>query len=86
MAGDEEALEREFDPIERGIRRRLRVASFVIFMVLLVALVVVDTVGKIVYGTDFHVSDLIVGSLFGTLLLQLGIEITGINGWGPFRK
>lgn len=49
--------------------------SIVVVLGLLFFLVVVDTIGKIAIGPTFGVSDVIFGSLFGGLLVLLGVEV-----------
>lgn len=59
------------DPLETGLRRRLRVISGVTFLGLLVLLALADTFGK---EAGLHASEFIFGSLLGALLLVIGVE------------
>lgn len=72
MAGDEQPTRPT--TAEDRLLRRLRLIAGVVFLVCIVLLVVVDTVGKVLIGPDFHASDLFLGTLIGALLLILGIE------------
>lgn len=59
------------DPLETGLRRRLRVISGCTFLGLLVLLVLADTFGQ---SSGLHASEFIFGSLLGALLLVIGVE------------
>lgn len=72
MAGDERP--NQPPSAEDRLLRRLRIIAGVVFLACIVLLVVVDTIGKVVIGPDFHASDLFLGTLIGALLLILGIE------------
>ena len=59
---------------EERLRRRLRFIAGIVILALVALLVIVDSFGRLLVDRDFHVSELIVGSLIGALLGVLGIE------------
>lgn len=72
MAGDEQP--HRPPTAEDRLLQRLRLVAGVVFLVCIVLLVLVDTIGKVLIGPDFHASDLFLGTLIGALLLIVGIE------------
>lgn len=61
------------DPLEAGLRRRLRLISGVTFLGLLFVITIADTFGQ---AAGFHANELIFGSLLGAFLLVAGVEGT----------
>ena len=59
---------------ERRLRARLRLVSGLVILGCIVVLVLVDSLGRLLYRPDFHVGDIFLGTLVGALLLILGIE------------
>lgn len=59
---------------EDKLLRRLRVAAGAVTLSMVVLLVVADTLGKFIVGPDFHVSEVIFGTLVGALLAFVGVE------------
>ena len=59
---------------EDKLRHRARLVAFWTFLVLASLLVLVDTFGRLLIDRDFHVSELIFGTLVGGILAALGIE------------
>lgn len=55
----------------------LRRSAVRVFLVLSIAIVVVDAVGRLFVNPDFHVDSVVFGLVFGTLLALLGLE--GLN-------
>jgi hypothetical protein len=60
---------------EERLLRQLRIISGAVMLALLVLLVVADTLGRLLVDSNFHASELLVGSLLGALMLVLGIEV-----------
>lgn len=77
MAGDERPPSVPADVVEEKLLRRLRLISGIVIIVLIVLLVSADTLGRLFINPDFHASEVIVGTLVGTLIVVLGIE--GLN-------
>jgi hypothetical protein len=63
------------DPAESRLRRRLRVAAGVTFLVLIAFMVVVGTLAPFLGQPDLHISEFVFGTLGGLVLLILGIEV-----------
>ena len=59
---------------EDRLRRRFRVASFVVILGLLVVTVLSDTLGRLFLNPDFHSSDVTVVTLVGAVLGYASIE------------
>ena len=62
------------DPLEEGLRRRLRIIAGATFVGLVAFLVIADTVGRFTTGQSFRVSEFFFGSLIGAVLLIAGVE------------
>lgn len=76
MAGDDGKPEAPANVVD-SLQRRLRVVVAAVFVVLLVALVVLDSVGRLLIDPNFRTSDFIFGTIIGAILLLLGVE--GLN-------
>lgn len=59
---------------ERELLHRLRGTAAITVLALLVLLVISDVFGRLFLDRDFHVSEVIFGTLAGALLILLGIE------------
>jgi hypothetical protein len=57
------------DPLARERRAAIRV-----FIALSVAIVLIDTLGRLFKDPSFHIDTIVFGMVFGTLLALLGIE------------
>jgi len=73
MAGDE-TPNRPADPTEEKLLRRLRLIAGIVVLAMIVLQVLVDNLGKLLIDPNFHASELILGTLVGTLIILLGIE------------
>lgn len=63
------------------MRRRLRFVGGIVTLGLVTLLVLVDSLGRLLVRPDFHVSELIFGTLSGTFVAILGLEgITRLPG------
>lgn len=69
---------------EERLRRRFRIASFIVILGLLVLTVTADTFGRLFIDPNFHASDVAVLSLIGAVLGYAGIEALSLmQGQGP---
>lgn len=59
---------------EDRLLKRLRLASGVVVLLMIVLLVVSDVFGRLFVDPGFHVNEIIVGTMVGALLALLGIE------------
>ena len=59
---------------EDRLRRRFRIASFVVILGLLILTVVADTLGRLLVDSSFHSSDITVVTLVGAVLGYASIE------------
>jgi uncharacterized membrane protein YgaE (UPF0421/DUF939 family) len=59
---------------EDKLLKRLRVAAGAVTLTTVVLLAVADTAGKFLFGPEFHVSEIIFGTLVGALLAFVGVE------------
>lgn len=59
---------------EDQLRHRLRLIAGVTFVGLIVLMVAADTVGRLIFNPDFHVSEIFLGTLVGAVLLLAGVE------------
>jgi uncharacterized membrane protein YgaE (UPF0421/DUF939 family) len=66
-----------------GPDSRLRWAAGVAVLLLIVVVVLTDLFGRLFVDETFRVSDLMLGSLIGALLLIIGIDVS--KRW-PFGK
>lgn len=73
MAGDEGRRSGASDAEDR-LLQRLRFIAGAVILACIVFLVVIDPIGRLFVSPDFHVSELILGTLVGALLVVLGIE------------
>lgn len=78
MAGNEPPSSPDaISKAEDKLLRRLRYISGGVILVCIVFLVLIDPLGRLFISPEFHVSEVIVGTLMGALLVILGIE--GLN-------
>lgn len=59
---------------EDRLLRRLRITSGIVTLSMIVLLVFADTFGRLFIDRDFHVSEIIFGTLCGSLLAFVGAE------------
>ncbi len=78
MAGDETP---RHDPAEEKLLRRLRLIAVGVILVMIVLLVTVDTLGRLFIDSQFHASELFLGTLVGAMIPLLGVVgITSLPG------
>jgi len=64
---------------------RLRLVAAAVLLALIVLIVLVDVFGRLLVDSSFRISDLMLGTLIGALLLLVGIDVAKrwpINGGG----
>lgn len=57
-------------------QRNLRLVAGIVLLLLIVFVVLVDLLGRLFIDASFRVSDLMLGTLIGALLLVAGIDIS----------
>ena len=61
------------DDAEERLLRKLQIVSGVVFLVLIVLMVTVDNFGRLFIDPNFHVSEVLAGTLVGALLALIGV-------------
>jgi uncharacterized membrane protein YgaE (UPF0421/DUF939 family) len=59
-----------------GAQGRLRLIAGVVILVLIIVVVLTDVFGRLFVDSTFRVSDLMLGTLIGALLLLVGIDVS----------
>lgn len=54
----------------------IRTATAISLLILVILVVLVDTFGRLLVDENFRVSDLMLGTLIGALLLVIGIDVS----------
>jgi len=62
-------------------QKQLRLVSAIALLLLIVIIVLVDLFGRLLIDSQFRVSDLMLGTLLGALLLLVGIDVS--KRWPP---
>jgi hypothetical protein len=59
---------------EDKLRHRLRLIAGITFVGLVVLMVGADTVGRLFFNPNFHVSEIFLGTIVGAILVLAGVE------------
>ncbi|MGV0984987.1 MAG: hypothetical protein ACOYB2_10560 [Limnohabitans sp.] len=59
-----------------GTQGRLRLTAGVVILCLIIVVVLTDVFGRLFVDSNFRVSDLMLGTLIGALLLIVGIDVS----------
>jgi len=58
------------------VQSRLRIGAGIVILLLIVVVVLADVFGRLLINGEFRVSDLMLGTLIGALLLLVGIDVS----------